>query len=226
MDFQRTALRDAHLRWVSGDEELKSIDERTRRVFVDALEMFQLPCSLSGSFIAPSLPLFILKADIVTIPRNKSGERAHLNPALLLRGSLEIPFPNTLGNTKPQAPALPFTLLFDRCDSNFLLRGSDVVKRGTSRLVRRSGFPRSLNNTLPRVCGMRNRRFKRVGGSRKVSLALVFDLTYCHERGGMLDTKVTVPRTASRSTPECDLCRPTRYTEIHTKDHRYEDVGE
>ena len=58
--------------------------------------------------------------------------KPYLNPALLFRGSVEVTFPDTLGNTMPQAPALPFTLSFDCCDSNFFLRSRDVMKRGTS----------------------------------------------------------------------------------------------
>ena len=56
----------------------------------------------------------------------------YLNLALLFRSSLEIPLPDALGNTVPQASALPFTLIFSWRDSNFLLRSRDVVERSIS----------------------------------------------------------------------------------------------
>lgn len=56
----------------------------------------------------------------------------YLNPALLSCSSLEVTFPDTLGDTMPQAPALPFTLFSDRGNSNFLLGSRNVVKRCTS----------------------------------------------------------------------------------------------
>jgi len=58
--------------------------------------------------------------------------KPYLNPALLFRGSFKVTFPDTLCNTIPQTPALPFTLFSGRCGSDFFLWSGDVMKYGTS----------------------------------------------------------------------------------------------
>lgn len=58
--------------------------------------------------------------------------KSYLDSALLFRSSLKVTFPDTLGNTVPQASALPFALLLRWCDSNLLFRSRDIVERSTS----------------------------------------------------------------------------------------------
>lgn len=72
--------------------------------------MLQFPSRTSGSLILPSLSLLIL------------------NPALLLTSRIKITLPNPLGNSSPQFPALPITLLSDGLDGHFLLGWGDIVE--------------------------------------------------------------------------------------------------
>lgn len=89
-----------------------SVGLLTCRIIVDVLEMFQGPRGPSGSFIPPSLPLFVLKPDSV-ITLGPTMVKAYLDSALFLCSSLKVTFPDALGNAIPQTPTLPFTLLLD-----------------------------------------------------------------------------------------------------------------
>jgi hypothetical protein len=157
--------------------------------------MLQRPCCSSSLFISSPLPLVVLFKRELAKKKKKGGlnKATRLDPCLFLARRLKIAVSDTLCNELPQRPALKLAhspLSIAANDGNlFLWHGLYIMEQPTIHdKVAAAAFselaidvPRAFDNMLASACAVahtrlwRNDGFERVGTSRKVSFAFVFD---------------------------------------------------